>query len=371
MAEIVPSIARAQQSARLKDLSPDELILLMGNLGSMLVVAHKHELSLAQTNKELISDTCARIGAFTELAPRDTLYSYVTLNDRDPVSKLHKTFTGDRNESNFIALTRQSLGHLRAACRALAKLDLRDLLEASRLLEGIDENLRSYHKLLGMFKQRDPASQDGKETYVSPEFFYHQMRDYFPPLKIGTRIYEPPSAAYSPEIMELDLLLGTVPTGANQQSKRMGQIEARLDYLTPEDRKSVVAAIERFENSDSVLDRLTQQVATAKSADPGKTLLNHVVTLYLGVLNTYGKASFAHWALVKGYLIAPNQAESREQKGLHAVDPELGVSGMTFDEVKDIRDHRDPRLLRTTDPRVSALHQFLATIATETKKQDQ
>ena len=45
-----------------------------------------------------------------------------------------------------------------------------------------------------------------------------------------------------------------------------------------------------------------------------------------------------HWALIVNYLIKPSEKLTQEERKELSVDPSLGTSGMTMDEVAEIRD---------------------------------
>ena len=238
------TVDAAQARAALRDL---------GFLAAS-VVRHTPDADLS-----FLQPTLLRLGDIADEVPRDTVYSYTT---RNPVGPRRRAFVGSPEEDLFIdsvlAATRAlnvAVEHLTAyLCRP--DLDENGMLEAfARVHDGVEslrQNLRSV--------QRE----------ITPEYFSHQLRPYFPQLTIGGRTYMGPGGAQMP-LLVLDVLLLT-PTGPDELGEwHATYLKENLLYLPPAHRAVCAATLDEQRQGHSELTRMVHE-STAVRAEYGALL---------------------------------------------------------------------------------------------------
>ncbi|MEU2665190.1 monodechloroaminopyrrolnitrin synthase PrnB family protein [Micromonospora sp. AMSO12t] len=142
-----------------------------------------------------IEPTLLRLAAVADEVPRDTVYSYTT---RNPVGPRRRGFLLSDEEHVFIDSVVAATQALNlavddlAACRDRADLDEDVLLAAlGQVHDGVEvlrKNLRTVQRT------------------ITPDYFSHRLRPYFPTMDIGGKAYMGPGGAQMP-LLVLDVLL--------------------------------------------------------------------------------------------------------------------------------------------------------------------
>ena len=200
--------ARGDAVAALRDLD-----FLAGSLV-------KHGIDPVQSVSGLETELL-RLGAIAETVPRGTVYTYSVIN---PVDERMRTFTGSVEEKEFIGAVR--VGTL-ALDQAVTNISCSLESPDSALSEALASSATNMDTMIAsILKVREK---------VSPQFFTHEMRPFFDPLKIGGEKFTGAGGAQM-QLIAVDRMLWGIDDSSEDYEAFYEENER---YLTPAQRDSV------------------------------------------------------------------------------------------------------------------------------------
>jgi monodechloroaminopyrrolnitrin synthase len=182
-----------------------------------------------------------RLGALTDMVPRDTIFHYTLWNPRDARQRM---YTGDAEETHLIESVRMVLPDLRLAAALCVQLMDTPTIP---LFEQLTAHLRPMVESM-LFVKRS----------VSPEFFTHQLRPYLEDIVVGETRYFGPAAAQLPMWL-FDLALW----GARSDGDYQRFWEGLVPYALPEWR----ALHDRWRDREPLAQVVTDPIARDALAD--------------------------------------------------------------------------------------------------------
>lgn len=303
-------------------------------LGFLLSSIERHSQMSGKSPGDAIKNINNLTKLLVELAevanhpPRDTIYSFSLWNTKDSL-----TFTGDEQEKFFIEVVADSTECLYSAV---------NIYESMR--KGIDqENINSLLGILdkivetGNHFRRFLKKNEKGELPISPNFFLEVLRQYNCSWVINDEIWEGPTAANCVPYICLDYILGV------SNNKYNSYINSKCKYFTREDQE----LLDRVKSSKNLFTRITDflfdnRVDLIKVEDSElreviskNAVVYQYVKLYYQVAYEFYKLSRLHFGLIHRYMIRSDFSDKAM-----IIDRDKGVSGMTIDDVKEIREMR-------------------------------
>ncbi|MEZ5497804.1 MAG: DUF1864 family protein [Steroidobacteraceae bacterium] len=294
---------------------------LMGNIGLYMAACRRHLITepTRETRSPLIeaSALAMQVGASIGMVPRFVSSHLETHNFA--INGVFKTFTSLRDEQLFIAYnTRAALAYIRAAESLLHVLPLgvshpvtADLLIAAR--DALEDVYRSNDKL---FDELDM------------ERFFHCVRTYYKPHRVGLHEYRGANAGDFAGINVIDLLLGVCRADEAFYSQLL--IDKFL-FMRPEDQLVLRDCMRR----KSLLDSLLEYAGT----DTASEWYQRNTRLFLEVCAAHGKAALQHHEkLVRKFIEDPALNKGlANQKDMTASGPPLPVLLKSLRKLADLR----------------------------------
>ncbi|MEV4756698.1 monodechloroaminopyrrolnitrin synthase PrnB family protein [Micromonospora sp. NPDC049559] len=300
--------------------------LLLGAIGFHLAACHRHGVDVpAAERTEALAD---RLGASLGVAPRyvfahQSRYGY-------------RTFTSLPDEHAFVAGNGLGVLAYDRAARALRAVPA----------VGISSPLAGY--LL-----RDAAAaladvlrfhQELART-LDADVFYHHIRPYYLPYRVGGVEYRGVNAGDFAAISEIDLLLGLC--AADDPFYRR-VLDEKYRYVPPEDQSALRSVV----TEESLLELFLREAA-AGAVTPG---LRANAGAFLAVCRAHGAAyAYHHHRLVRPFLAEP----ARGAPAVTASGPPLDVVVRLLGRLADLRAARDrpgaPPTARAAIDRLRAL----------------
>ncbi len=317
---------------------------VVGNLGMFVSSCVRHGIAVSDPRLSSTLEVLSALAAVHQHPPRESLYTYVLYNEPNLEGRF-KSFTQTEDEQQFIRLTKIAVGASNSARDAVARVDLSNPQEAEALLRAAKLAMTQYKTTLVHFLR--PSGLEA--ALVSPDVFYDHFRQ-FPSLEIGGIKYGPPSAAYAGSIMELDLRLGLTDPFQRQHT------QARLAYFLAPERQLLEQALQTPPLLSNLLgDSMEDPYPKAVRQQLIERNLLGVAAEFINVCDEFAAASSVHGGLIRNYLIRPKATRAGESsegygtddshgcpfsKKAMVVDPTLGASGMTFEQVAHLKELR-------------------------------
>lgn len=272
-------------------------------LGFLISSLEKHsqengnEVGEAIKNINQLENKLIILGKKANHPPRDSLYTYSIWNT-DNI-----TFSGDYAEKLFIEIVRNSTNILYKSVNLL----LEEYPYISK--NTINEIRNNVNDVKTEFK-RYLSLDDNGHPVITAKFFMNTLRQYNCSWKINGDIWKGPTAANCMPYIAMDYLL-------NLNNKEYDEhVKNRLRYLSEEDKMNLINII-GLEKSKKIILEDEQGFKNLKK-------------------DWYNLSKF-HFGLINKFLIKP---QHNDIKNKAIVDNEKGTSGMSFEEVKKIRDMR-------------------------------
>lgn len=184
---------------------------------------------------------------------------------------------------------------------------------------------------------------------LTPEFFTNVMRQYHCTWIIDGVEWGGPTAANCTPYIALDYLIGTSDPQYNEH------ILTRLRYMTQEDQKLLIEDMGRPSIARKILDKLGFVVDDFIKADDSQVAeiiagsdngLFGSIRTFNDIVERFSLLSGLHSGLMKHFFRPGTSSAAKKSHSAHiVVDNTKGTSGMSFQEVKRIREMRKSNLV--------------------------
>jgi len=292
--------------------------------------------------KQLVyaEELCTKLALIAGHPPRDSAYTYWIWNS--PEEAL--TFTGNPQEMLFHRTINRSDDLFNRCCRILRQICSGDVSLSSDtardlLNHATDHLLEAKTLFLSLMTYTDESRSTRR---LEPAFFMRELRTYLIPYPIHGKTWAGVSAANLASPMQLDYLIGTV------NDTYVSHTTNRFEYLPME----YVNELKTDMTNPSLLDLILHELNLTKvevmrldcnslrSRLRQNSDLIDVLNAFKSLIDATATLTASHWALINNYLIKPSARLSLDERKQLTVDPSVGTSGMTMEEVKDTRDMR-------------------------------
>jgi len=297
---------------------------LLGNLGFYLAACARHEIDEAfahtgaAAHDQGATALALALGARVGVAPRLVSSHLMTRNvARDG---RYKTFTRLRDEVVFLDFNTTSvLAYERAAQAVLRVLPLgvshpvaAPLLAAAK--QALDEVITTNRRL--------PERLDD-------ERFFHNVRTYYKPHRVGATVYRGPNAGDFAAISVLDLALGLCQPA---DPSYLQILLEKMPYLAPDDQ----SLLRRSLGERSLMDEFLRELVV-HAAEPW---FKANLALFLDVCALHGRATSEHYEMLVEKFIRQPLARMPLEAGrddLTASGPPLPVVLAALEKLRDRR----------------------------------
>lgn len=294
---------------------------LLGNVGLYMAACRRHDITepSRETKSPLIeaSALAMQIGASLGVTPRFSTSHLTTHNSA--INGLYKSFTSLEDEILFLDYnTRGILAYMRTADALLKILFMGishplagDMLQFAK--QGLQDVIK-YNDIL--FKE------------LSVERFFHCVRPYYKPYRVGQNEYRGANAGDFAGINVIDLLLGVCQGDDPYYSQILVD---KFLFMLPEEQATLRDCMRRESLLDSMLSVSPEQTSSPWFKTNGALLLE--------VLELHGfAASQHHNQLVERFIaqMAKNESEQAYAK-VTASGPPLPVLLRSLEKLKDLR----------------------------------
>jgi hypothetical protein len=294
---------------------------LLGNVGLYMAACRRHDITepSRETKSPLIeaSALAMQIGASLGVTPRFSTSHLTTHNSA--VNGLYKSFTSLQDEILFLDYnTRGILAYMRTADALLKILPLGmshplagDMLQVAK--QGLQDVIK-YNDIL--FNE------------LNVERFFHCVRPYYKPYRVGQKEYRGANAGDFAGINVIDLLLGVCQGDDPYYSQILVD---KFLFMLPEEQATLRDCMRRESLLDSMLSVSPEQTNTAWFKTNG--------ALFLEVLELHGYAASQHHnQLVERFIaqMAKNESQQAYDK-VTASGPPLPVLLRSLEKLKDLR----------------------------------
>lgn len=294
---------------------------LMGNVGLYMAACRRH--LITEPSRETMSPLpeasalAMQVGSSIGMVPRFTSSHLETHNFA--IDGVYKTFTALKDEEIFLTYnTRSALAYIRASEALFRILPLgvshpvsADLFVAARdaLHDVYDSNEKLFDEL-------------------DVERFFHCVRTYYKPHRVGLHEYRGANAGDFAGINVIDLLLGVCRADDAYYSQLLVD---KFLFMRPEDQLILRDCMRR----KSLLDSLLESVADHASTDWFQTNTR----LFLEVCEAHGRvADQHHEKLVRRFIESPAiRKDLTEKTGVTASGPPLPVLLKALRKLSDLR----------------------------------
>lgn len=299
----------------------DENFNLLGNVGFYMAACRRHELTepSRETRSPLVeaSSLALQLGAALGLTPRFATCHLTT--HALAIDGIPKRFTHLADEQLFLDYnTLGVLAYKRAADAIVRSLPL-----------GVSHPI-TVHLLSDATKALKDVAMWNDKLFSELDIarFFHSVRPYYKPYRVGLHEYRGANAGDFAGINELDLLLGL--TDASDPSYSQLLVDKFL-YMMPEDQSRLRDAMRR----KSLFDLLLEHFET----DADKPWFRPVVEAFVEACDAHGHTAVQHHEqLVKRFIEQPAaQLPEDNQEGLTASGPPLPVLMRSLEKLKDQR----------------------------------
>ncbi|WP_017222630.1 PrnB family protein [Moritella dasanensis] len=298
----------------------DNAFNLLGSVGLYMAACRRHELTepSRETRSPLIaaSALAMHLGPTIGMAPRFSTAHLTTHNIAE--NGIYKRFTTLHDESLFVDYNTRSILAFKRAAEALSKIHVMgishplcyDLLLAAKqgLSEVIDSNTILFSEL-------------------DTDRFFHCVRPYYKPYRVGTQIYRGANAGDFAGINIVDMLLGLCRANEPFYSQMLVD---KFTYMMPEDQQLLRDCMQRANLMD---DFLSQQQYK------NQAWYQRNLTVFLDVCKLHGATAIQHHdQLVNKYIAQPaSQVQSQHMDKLTASGPPLHILLRSLEKLRDLR----------------------------------
>jgi hypothetical protein len=316
----------------------DSAFAVLGNVGMYLGALRRHELTNPAREERSpfpeASSLAVHCGASLGMAPRFAT-AHLTIHNRARAG-LRKSFTSLEDEFLFIDENTRGILSLQRAADALTSIvhigvssPVADVMfEAAK--QSLQEVIRANTRLT---------------EHLDVERFFHCVRPYYKPYRVGRQEYRGANAGDFSGINEIDLLLGL----CRANDPYYGQLLVdKMLFMLPGDQARLKDCMARR----SLLDELLELLGDHATAD----WFQRNARAFLEVCDLFGRTAAQHHdELVKRFIEQPAARLGEEPQGLTASGPPLPVLLRSLEVLRDLRTAADRRDIATR-------HRDLATL---------
>ncbi len=300
---------------------------VLGNVGMYLGALRRHELTNPAREERSpfpeASSLAIHCGASLGMAPRFAT-AHLTLHNRARAG-LRKSFTSLDAEFLFIDENTRGILSLQRAAEALTSIvhigvssPVADVMfEAAK--HSLNEVVRVNRRLM---------------EHLDVERFFHSVRPYYKPYRVGRQEYRGANAGDFSGINEIDLLLGL----CRANDPYYGQLLVdKMLFMLPGDQARLKDCMARRSLLDELLELLPDHAAAG--------WFQRNARAFLEVCELFGQmAAQHHDQLVKRFIEEPAARLGEEQsQGLTASGPPLPVLLRSLELLRDLRNAADRR----------------------------
>ena len=309
----------------------DSAFGVLGNVGMYLGALRRHELTNPAREERSpfpeASSLAVHCGASLGMAPRFAT-AHLTIHNRARAG-LRKSFTSLEDESLFIDENTRGILSLQRAADALTSIVHIGVSSpvADVMFEAAQQALREVIQANGRLIAR-----------LDVERFFHCVRPYYKPYRVGRQEYRGANAGDFSGINEIDLLLGL----CRANDPYYGQLLVdKMLFMLPGDQARLKDCMGRRSLLDELLELLPEHAASAWFQRNACALLE-VCDLFARV------AAQHHDELVKRFIEQPAARLGEAQtQGLTASGPPLPVLLRSLEVLRDLRLGADRRDIAT------------------------
>lgn len=294
---------------------------LMGNVGLYMAACRRH--LITEPSRETMSPLpeasalAMQVGSSIGMVPRFTSSHLETHNFA--IDGVYKTFTALKDEEIFLTYnTRSALAYIRAseALFRILPLGVSHAVSADLFVAARDALHDVYDSNEKLFDELDV------------ERFFHCVRTYYKPHRVGLHEYRGANAGDFAGINVIDLLLGVCRADDAYYSQLLVD---KFLFMRPEDQLILRDCMRR----KSLLDSLLESVADHASTDWFQTNTR----LFLEVCEAHGRvADQHHEKLVRRFIESPAiRKDLTEKTGVTASGPPLPVLLKALRKLSDLR----------------------------------
>ena len=299
----------------------DSAFGVLGNVGMYLGALRRHELTNPAREERSpfpeASSLAVHCGASLGMAPRFAT-AHLTIHNRAR-SGLRKSFTSLQDEFLFIDENTRGILSLQRAADALTSVvhigvssPVADVMfEAAK--HSLQEVIRANARLM---------------QHLDVERFFHCVRPYYKPYRVGRQEYRGANAGDFSGINEIDLLLGL----CRANDPYYGQLLVdKMLFMLPGDQARLKDCMGRKSLLDELLDLL--------DAYRGADWFQRNARSFLEVCDLFGRTAAQHHdELVKRFIEQPAmKLNAGESQGLTASGPPLPVLLRSLEVLRDLR----------------------------------
>jgi hypothetical protein len=294
---------------------------VLGNVGMYLGALRRHELTNPAREERSpfpeASSLAVHCGASLGMAPRFAT-AHLTIHNRARAG-LRKSFTSLEDEFLFIDENTRGILSLQRAADALTSIVHLGVSSpvADVMFEAAQQSLAEVIRVNGRLM-----------VSLEVERFFHCVRPYYKPYRVGRQEYRGANAGDFSGINELDLLLGL----CRANDPYYGQLLVdKMLFMLPGDQARLQDCMAR----KSLLDELLELLPDYAAAD----WFQRNARLFLEVCDLFGQTAAQHHdELVKRFIEQPATRLGAEQsQGLTASGPPLPVLLRSLEVLRDLR----------------------------------
>ncbi|MGH8317756.1 MAG: PrnB family protein [Steroidobacteraceae bacterium] len=321
----------------------DSAFAVLGNVGMYLGALRRHELTNPAREERSpfpeASSLAVHCGASLGMAPRFAT-AHLTIHNRARAG-LRKSFTSLADESLFIDENTRGILSLQLAADALTGIVHIGISSpvADVMFEAAKQSLREVIHANTRLMQ-----------YLDVERFFHCVRPYYKPYRVGRQEYRGANAGDFSGINEIDLLLGL----CRANDPYYGQLLVdKMLFMLPADQTRLKDCMARR----SLLDELLELSDDYAAAD----WFQRNARAFLEVCELFGRtAAQHHEELVKRFIEQPAAGLAEEPQGLTASGPPLPVLLRALEVLRDLRIAANRRDITTRHDDIARLRAVLA-----------
>jgi hypothetical protein len=309
----------------------DSAFGVLGNVGMYLGALRRHELTNPAREERSpfpeASSLAVHCGASLGMAPRFAT-AHLTIHNRARAG-LRKSFTSLEDEILFIDENTRGILSLQRAADALTSIVHIGVSSpvADVMFEAAKQALRELIQANGRLVAR-----------LDVERFFHCVRPYYKPYRVGRQEYRGANAGDFSGINEIDLLLGL----CRANDPYYGQLLVdKMLFMLPADQARLKDCMGRRSLLDELLELLPEY--------PGSDWFQRNARAFLEVCDLFGRTAAQHHdELVKRFIERPAaRLDEQQAQGLTASGPPLPVLLRSLEVLRDLRVAADRRDIAT------------------------
>jgi hypothetical protein len=315
----------------------DSALGVLGSVGLYLGALRRHELTNPAREERSpfpeASSLALHVGASLGMAPRFSTAHLATHNRAR--AGVRKSFTSLADEFLFIDENTRGILALQRAAAAITSIVH---LGVSNPVTG-DEFETAKQAIREAMRVNDRLMER-----LDVERFFHSVRPYYKPYRVGRQEYRGANAGDFSGINELDLLLGLCQANDPYYTQLLAD---KMLFMLPSDQARLRDCMTRT----SLLDELLALVDEHRHAD----WFQDNARAFLEVCNLFGQAAAQHHdSLVKRFIEEPAaRLNAQDLLGITASGPPLPVLLRSLEVLRDLR-------LAADRPDISTRHADLA-----------